>query len=240
MKLPGGADRETTIQDVEGARLAWSSRLSARCNWKAASSGACLARVAIERRAALGPVSEAQNEARTELSALESVPTARATARAARMPSALCATLELPSAAMTVSLPRSGPPEARAFSDFCNTCSAELCVNALLQVCQRFLQCNIALMVLCGRVLSICYLTWTRERRCACSRAPFSPRPCSNCFCASAGKASAEEHQAPTHCAISSFTGSFPSSLHAHGWLKSPVLWTLCFLNRVCNKAAMV
>lgn len=45
-----------------------------------------------------------------------------ATARAAWMPSALCATLALPSAATLTSLPRRGPTEARAPSDLRKTC----------------------------------------------------------------------------------------------------------------------
>ena len=56
------------------------------------------------------------------LSIFECALAARATARAAWMPSALWATLALPSAATLVSLLKRGPADARALSDLRKTC----------------------------------------------------------------------------------------------------------------------
>ena len=101
-----------------------SRRLSARWSWSTASAEASLARVAVESSGAFPALSASQKEDGTEDPASGAVLATRATAREALTPSALCATLALPSAAILVSLLSSWEAAGLARSDSCDTCSA--------------------------------------------------------------------------------------------------------------------
>ncbi len=70
----------------------------------------------------MGAAKDSQKEPGMLLSSLALALAARATVKAAWMPSALSATFALPSETTLVSLLRRGPADARALSDFCKTC----------------------------------------------------------------------------------------------------------------------